>query len=624
MNEVERIVGILVDKVEPYLASNGGPILMLQIENEYTYHPNQQLGEEYVKWCVDMAFNTTDKVVWIMCEHNPTMPTSGNIDGNVAINTINGFWYVNNIFQKHNILYKCTFRDEHNVDGTSWPGPKWISEHKEAFPKQPLFWTEDQAWFQQWGGGTLIRDVTQISNGILRWYALGGTYHNFYMMFGGNNYARNAGKNVITAYANDAPINPYGMPNNPKYNQLKNMFGVLQTYSQCIVSQQPPAPIIVQTNIQAIIYKNNSASITFLSNIGPVLIMGVAYNNKAYNLAANSTLLLDKNSNILFNSSSLSGNSAVNLYDEQYPDCILPGKTPTNIIEIDSNWLYYSETIGKGGNLNTTTDETPIEMWNMTMDTTEYIYYTPLNISLNKKGINTLTFPSSQTPQYAYVFDTANQQLLANGFINSKFNFELYNSETQLSILVASLGARNDGYTQETYTKGLTGPNIMLNNQNIFKSKWKSEGMLYGESLGIYNATNFNKVTWSNNAQNIKNRSLTWYRSTFKTPNTINPTTFTSLAIDMSGFTKGFIYINGYNLGRYFLIESTCNGQPHGYPDITLQWDNEYCGELPLQRYYTLPVDWLKPNGNVNDIVIIEEIGINNLNSINIVYCQSV
>eukprot|EP00483_Globobulimina_turgida_P011360 UN11382 len=93
----------------------------------------------------------------------------------------------------------------------------------------------------------------------------------------------------------------------------------------------------------------------------------------------------------------------------------------------------------------------------------------------------------------------------------------------------------------------------------------------------------------------------------------------------MVGAIKGFIYVNGYNLGRYWMIPSICNGQPHGHPEITMQWDSTYCTQhLPLQRYYALPVDYLKAAGQTNDIVIIEEVGMVDVSKINIVYCQDV
>ena len=603
MNEMGRILQIAVDQVRPYLASNGGPIIMLQVENEYTYHPNAQLGAEYVEWAVSFSENLTktDPIPWIMCEHNPKMNTS------TAIQTINGFW------------------DEYGVDGTGWPGPKWINEKVQTFPKQPLWWTEDQAWFQGWGGGTIVRPVDQIANGILRWYSLGGTYHNFYMMYGGNNFGRHSGGSVITAYANDAPINPYGNPNNPKYNKLQQVFGVLEDYGKCLVSMKPPTPVKVTDNVTAITYSNTSVSVTFLANTGPILKLGVEYKNKKYDLAANSTIVLDKDGTLLVNS------TGPGLDKEEFPDCILPGDQPKNTIAIDDSWVYYSEKAGVGGQLNTTNSSSPIEMWNITSDTTEYIWYIPTNLQGFVANTQyTLKFPDSPGPQYAYIYDISDNRLLAMGNIGNEFTFNANNysvfpsTEYNIGILVCGMGMSNGGYTQQTYKKGIVG-RVLLNGKNINTTGWISEGRLYGEYLKLYDKSAFNKVTWNSNISNGLGKTLTWWRSQFTTPSTINPNEFTSLAVDVNGAIKGFVYVNGYNLGRYWMIPTKCNGQPHGQPDITMQWDSTYCDKgLPLQRYYTLPTDYINPVGQSNDIVIIEEYGMVKPTDIKIVYCESV
>ena len=216
-----------------------------------------------------------------MCEHNPAFNSL------TAIQTINGFW------------------DEHNVDGTGWPSPKWIKTHVSDYPSQPLFWTEDQAWFNGWQGGPLVRPVNEISNGILRWYAMGGTYHNFYMFYGGNNFGRNAGGIVTTAYAPDAAVNSFGMANNPKYSHLAKMFGILNDYADCIVNvASVPNQQKVDNNsdVEMIQYVNKTTNVTFLSNIGNYF-QSVKLSGKEFNLVSNSTLVLDNELNVLFNSS---------------------------------------------------------------------------------------------------------------------------------------------------------------------------------------------------------------------------------------------------------------------------------------------------------------------------------
>lgn len=52
------------------LASEGGPIVMMQIENEYgnmqKYYP--QHGDDYVQWAANYALNKNLSVPWIMCQ----------------------------------------------------------------------------------------------------------------------------------------------------------------------------------------------------------------------------------------------------------------------------------------------------------------------------------------------------------------------------------------------------------------------------------------------------------------------------------------------------------------------------------------------------------------------------
>ena len=59
MNEMQRIMTILIPIIKPYFITNGGPIIMLQVENEYNYYPNSTFGAEYVSWAVNMATNLT-------------------------------------------------------------------------------------------------------------------------------------------------------------------------------------------------------------------------------------------------------------------------------------------------------------------------------------------------------------------------------------------------------------------------------------------------------------------------------------------------------------------------------------------------------------------------------------
>lgn len=56
-SEMARFTGEVVQRIKPLLLPNGGPVIMLQIENEY-----RGTDLPYLKWAVSMARNTTTAV----------------------------------------------------------------------------------------------------------------------------------------------------------------------------------------------------------------------------------------------------------------------------------------------------------------------------------------------------------------------------------------------------------------------------------------------------------------------------------------------------------------------------------------------------------------------------------
>ena len=78
-----------------------------------------------------------------------------------------------------------------------------------------------------------------------------------------------------------------------------------------------------------------------------------------------------------------------------------------------------------------------------------------------------------------------------------------------------------------------------------------------------------------------------------------------AFALDLLGATKGVVWVNGVNLGRYNLELGVCKGPcappVHG-GQCYIFWRN--CG-LPTQRYYHVPSSLLQPTDNL--VVLFEE-----------------
>lgn len=238
--EMGRWVGVVVDKIRPQLATAGGNVVMLQVENEYSGGGGAGGNEmDYLAWSVDMARNLTVEVPWNLC-HDIFPCSMVNHDNDVnftkpynykALCTINGFWM-----------------DEY-VKETFQPCPKWAADLRKDNPGQPTIWTEDQGWFDQWGVAKRVRDSRDQLYGIARFMAHGGSWHNFYMLTGGNNYAKQSGGEVVTAYAPDTVIDYLLLKHQPRFDYYARFFKALAAVSDDLMSirtvpEPLPLPII--------------------------------------------------------------------------------------------------------------------------------------------------------------------------------------------------------------------------------------------------------------------------------------------------------------------------------------------------------------------------------------------
>ena len=153
-----------------------------------------------------------------------------------AICTINGFWM--------DEMTKNNFQ----------PSPAWMRDLQAGNPGQPWIWTEDQGWFDQWGVAKRVRDSRDQLYGIARFVARGGSWHNFYMLTGGNNYGKLSGGEVVTAYAPDTVIDFLLLRHQPRFDYYARFFHAVANVStellksSVIPAAQPLVPIARHTH----------------------------------------------------------------------------------------------------------------------------------------------------------------------------------------------------------------------------------------------------------------------------------------------------------------------------------------------------------------------------------------
>ncbi|KAK5580579.1 hypothetical protein RB653_000599 [Dictyostelium firmibasis] len=593
MNEMSIWMEFVVKYLGDYFAPNGGPIVLAQVENEYGWLEEEYgiNGSEYAKWSIDFALNLNIGIPWIMCQQN-------NIEN--AIDTCNGYY--------------C-----HD----------WIQGHWEQFPDQPSFWTENWiGWFENWGQAKPKRPVQDMLFSNARFIAYGGSLINYYMWFGGTNFGRTSGGPwIITSYDYDAPLDEFGQPNEPKFSLSSKFHQVLHSIEQDLLNNPPPkSPIFLSQVTEVHQYGSN---LSFITNYGTGPSADIVqWMNQTITIQPWSVLII-YNNQILFDTSFIPPNT---LFNNNTINNFKPIKNIIqSIVEISDfnlninnyNNDYYSESSSSDNNVISIS---PIEQLFITKDTSDYCWYitnvTTTSSSYNDKGNLFLTI--SEFYDYVHVFIDNDYQGSASSPSLCQLQLKPKDNSTtfQLQILSMTIGLENYAAHMENYTRGILG-SVLVGSQNITNNQWLMKSGLVGENVKIYNNNDENNNNWIKTSESSSSSSsstliqtpLTWYKLNISLnglPNDIGSTVY---ALNMSSMNKGMIWVNGYSIGRYWLIEATqsvCN------ESIVTNYIGEYdpsdyridCNQ-PSQSIYSVPIDWLFNNDYSNQyatIIIIEEL----------------
>jgi beta-galactosidase len=197
MEAVERYIGRLASLVRPLLVTGSGPVLMVQIENEYGSYANdttylQALRQIWVKNGIDVPFYTADGA-------SRSMLDAGTIDG-AAIGLDSG---------------------SNDTD---------FAEAARRNPRVPAFSSETYpGWLTHWGEKWARPDTGSLLAEV-RYLLSHGKSFNLYVIHGGTNFGFTAGANSggkgyephVTSYDYDAPVNEQGRPT-PKFFALREL-----------------------------------------------------------------------------------------------------------------------------------------------------------------------------------------------------------------------------------------------------------------------------------------------------------------------------------------------------------------------------------------------------------------
>uniref|UniRef100_A0A453IH40 beta-galactosidase n=1 Tax=Aegilops tauschii subsp. strangulata TaxID=200361 RepID=A0A453IH40_AEGTS len=317
-------------------ASQGGPIILSQIENEYgnidaSYGAP---GKSYIRWAAGMAVALDTGVPWVMCQQADTPAP--------LINTCNGFY---------------------------------CDQFTPSLSSRPKLWTENwSGWFLSFGGAVPYRPTEDLAFAVARFYQRGGTLQNYYMYHGGTNFGRSSGGPFIsTSYDYDAPIDEYGLVRQPKWGHLRDVHKAIKMCEPALIATDPSYMSLGQ-NAEAHVYKAGSLCAAFLANIDNQSDKTVTFNGKAYKLPAWSVSILPDCKNVVLNTAQINSQVASTQMRNLGFSTQASDGSSVEAELASSTWSYAVEPVGITKE-NAMTKPGLMEQINTTADASDFLWY---------------------------------------------------------------------------------------------------------------------------------------------------------------------------------------------------------------------------------------------------------
>jgi beta-galactosidase len=560
-DRVEAYFERLAKVVTPRLASNGGPIILVQVENEYANVSKRygEAGQEYLRWIVELATRVGFAGV-------PTTTCEGGAQG--AIETSNGS--------------KIT--------------PERIAALRKSHPGTPLLWTElYPAWYRVWGGEIVpARDPGSIARSILDFVSRGGSGVNYYMWHGGTNFGRNSMYLQTTSYDFYAPIDEYGnVTATGQY--LGNLHAVLQEHSAILLDGEASESRSGAQRITT--WRHGSEELRLMQD--DYRDHPAPGGQQAMNLHAR---LLNAKGEVLFDTDAMRDTVARSFIAAAWKPVAQADGRPLE-------WKVWDEPLPQERADRGVVSAEPVEQLSLTKDSTDYCWYST-EFHVADAGPQQILIPYGG--DFFYVF--VDGQLVATSALPLPENRGAITPEDPAHprILANPAEAEHQHGYQHSFSLPQLGTgthrlDLLAVAIGMIKGDWQIASPMNFERKGIWEGVlrngqplqNWTMRTGMTGEQEILpmrpekisspmtggSRPLRWFHAQMQVPENLLRSSGV-FRIDASGLGKGMIWVNGHAVGRHWLIEADKPPQ------------------TPSQRYYHVPADWLMER---NEIVIFEE-----------------
>ncbi len=206
------------EQLKPLTIQNGGPIIMIQVENEYGSYGEDKPYVSEIRDCLRGIYGK--ELSLFQCDWSSNFEKNGLDDLTWTMNFGTG----------------ANIDDQFRRLGELRPNaPKMCSE----------FWS---GWFDKWGARHETRPAKDMVDGMDEMLSKGISF-SLYMTHGGTSFGHWAGANSpgfapdVTSYDYDAPINEYGQAT-PKFWELRKMMEKYNDGKKMPAVPKAPMPII--------------------------------------------------------------------------------------------------------------------------------------------------------------------------------------------------------------------------------------------------------------------------------------------------------------------------------------------------------------------------------------------
>ena len=206
------------EQLAPLTIQRGGPIIMVQVENEYGSYGEDKPYVSEIRDCLRGIYGK--ELALFQCDWASNFERNGLDD----------------------LTWTMNFGTGANIDNQF----RRLGELRPDAPKMcSEFWS---GWFDKWGARHETRPAKDMVEGMDEMLSKGISF-SLYMTHGGTSFGHWAGANSpgfapdVTSYDYDAPINEYGHTT-PKFFELRNM---MQKYSDKKLPAVPKAPMPIIT-----------------------------------------------------------------------------------------------------------------------------------------------------------------------------------------------------------------------------------------------------------------------------------------------------------------------------------------------------------------------------------------